>query len=830
MILLPISHEDLRTRRWPAVTTAIVVVTIAASTLFLFRERAAERAVADAQRLATFYYRDHPYLRLRPAQPGDLTEDDLPPELTQFLPTGRDAEQKHLDDLVRSAQRQREHLPLLTWAWIPAKKNLVGLFTHALLHGGVLHLGFNLWFLVLTGVNLEDRWGRRVFPLFYVAAAIVAALAHAYFTTRADIPMIGASGAIAGAMGAFLVLFARTKIRFYYWPNLRTRTFLAPAWLMLPLWFGGELFDGLMTPNDGVARFAHVGGFAFGALFAMGMRWSGLDHRLDTNIEKTLVSERDPRLAEADAMIQTRQFADAFALLDAFLAERPMDIDARLLALRASESAGDTARRAAAFAGLVATYGRAGQIEPMVALHAEAIAGGLGDAIAAADHARVARIHEDQGHLDLAEDAYRRAHAGAATDVATVRAMFAHARLAARRGDRTSAIHLYSTLAHADGPALELRADVTRELQTLTQDGASKAQGEMTMPELIELPDPTYDVLVTATPETTPSGEGFVSALAAAFGVQEDVAARLAAGAPMKVKRGVSLSEAERMCRTLASLGASVELVPNDVALPEAAPRPLPPPSPPVTSLPPVTTSVPSPPSVAAISLQAPAPIGIVVRPSMSPPRTSGAPMPQPAAPSPALQLPLFTIPTNVIRGAAVVGVLAVLLLSVRWLKQQTSAHQLGNAGKGESRCINKDCLAMLGLDRKTDTPAQFTLVVAWRHGCLDETGYGTYLDGLHEKHGKSGLQVVGAGLGVPATNDPRSLSQGFQPAPADFPPAGCERGFRVVPTRSGFVEDFFSPPATYLYDDAGYMMAVWKGGMSPAQRDALAAYLDQKL
>jgi tetratricopeptide (TPR) repeat protein len=537
------------------------------------------------------------------------------------------------------------------------------------------------------------------------------------------------------------------------------------------------------------------------------------------------VSERDPRLAEADAMIQTRHFADAFALLDAFLVERPMDIDARLLALRASESAGDTVRRAAAFAGLVATYGRSGQVEPMVALHAEAIAAGLGDAIAAADHARVARIQEDQGHLDLAEDAYRRAHVGVASDTASVRAMFAHARLAALRGDRRSAIELYSALARADGPALELRADVTKVLQTLADEEATP-EGDMTMPELIEVRDPTYDVFVTATPETTPSGEGFVPALAAAFGVPEDVAARLAAGAPMKVKRGVTLSEAERMCVLLASLGASVELLSNDVALPETVPPPRTPPSPPLTSLPPVAAQ----PSFAPTASQAPAPIGIVVRPSMSPPRSSGAPMPQPAVPSPALQLPLFTIPTNVIRAAAVAGVLAVLLLSVRWLKQQTSAHQLGNAGKGESRCINKDCLAMLGLDRKTDTQAQFTLVVAWRHGCLDETGYGTYLDGLHEKHGKSGLQVVGAGLGVPATNDPRSLSQGFQPAPADFPPAGCERGFRVVPTRSGFVEDFFSPPATYLYDDGGYLMAVWKGGMSPSQRDALAAYLDQKL
>jgi membrane associated rhomboid family serine protease len=833
MILLPISHEDLRTRRWPAVTAGIVVVTIAASSSFLLRERAAEQTLRETRREAMLYWRDHLYLRYRPDQPADAAEEELSPELTRFLPKGHEDEQRHLDGLVASLKKQEEDLPVFRWAWIPAKMSAIALVSHQLLHGGVLHLGFNLWFLLLTGINLEDRWGRRVFPFFYLACGAVAAFAHAYFTAQPSRPMIGASGAIAGAMGAFLVLFARTKIRFFYWPNLRGQsTFLAPAWLMLPLWFAGEIFDGIMTPSDGVARFAHVGGFAFGALFAWGMKQSGLDRKLDTQIERALVSERDPRLTEADAMIQAGRFGEAFAQLDALVAERPAELDARLLLLRASEVSGDSLRRADAFAGLIGAYGRAGRLDPMLSLYSEAVAAKADGSVSAADRVRIAKTLEERGDAVGADDAYRRAHGGVATDVIAVRAMYAHAALAARSGDKDEAATLYSTLARSDGAAQSLRGDVLRELETLTREGARPQPrgAPMSMNDFLDLPEPTFDVVVSATPDFTPAGEPFVPALAAAFGVPEEVAARLAAGAPMKVKRGIPRGDAEAMERLLTSLGAAVELLGNDVSVPASMPatRVSIPVASRATSAPPVVIAVGPAPVVVNAPSNAPAPIGIVTRPSMAPPlRASGAPLPQAAAPA-KLELP-FTIPTSVIRWAGVAAVIGLLLLSVRWLKMQTQEHTLGNASKGESRCINKDCLAMLGLDRKGELGAQLTLVVAWRDGCLPD-GYGAYLDGLHEKHGKKGLQIVGAGLGVPSSNDPRAMSMRPQAPPAEFPPAGCEPAFRVVPTRSGFVEDFFSPPATYLYDDGGYMMAVWKGGMSPAQREQLASYLDKKL
>ena len=157
--------------------------------------------------------------------------------------------------------------------------------SHQFLHGGWMHLVFNMWFLWLTACNLEDRWGRLVFLPFYLASGIAGALAHRWFNAGSGTPMVGASGAIAGAMGGFLVIFASTPIRFFYllWLGLRPKwgTFEARAIVMLPLWLLVEVLSGVFARGSGTAHWAHVGGFAFGAAVAGAVRVSGLDEKLD---------------------------------------------------------------------------------------------------------------------------------------------------------------------------------------------------------------------------------------------------------------------------------------------------------------------------------------------------------------------------------------------------------------------------------------------------------------------------------------------------------------------------------------------------------------------
>src|SRR5262249_51878812 len=159
-----------------------------------------------------------------------------------------------------------DDVPIRVFGYVPAKNNVVGLVTHMFLHGGWLHLFGNLWFLWLCGINFEDRWGRKAFLPFYLASGIVAALVHKLCVGEAGshMPLVGGSGAIAGAMGAFLVCFGATRIKFFYfW--VRWGTFHAPAYVMLPLWFLEQLMWGLASMGgDAVAYWAHVGGFVFG--------------------------------------------------------------------------------------------------------------------------------------------------------------------------------------------------------------------------------------------------------------------------------------------------------------------------------------------------------------------------------------------------------------------------------------------------------------------------------------------------------------------------------------------------------------------------------------
>jgi len=170
---------------------------------------------------------------------------------------------------------------------VPNHLTAHGFVTHMFVHGGFWHLFFNLLFLYLAGPFVEDRWGRPVFASFYLFAGVVAALAFVLRYPDSPTPLIGASGAIAGVMGAFLILFWNTKITFFYWLFFMfVGTFEAPAWLMLPLWFvRAALFAQASDVADpsgasgGTAFLAHVAGFAVGVAVALAFRHYRVEER-----------------------------------------------------------------------------------------------------------------------------------------------------------------------------------------------------------------------------------------------------------------------------------------------------------------------------------------------------------------------------------------------------------------------------------------------------------------------------------------------------------------------------------------------------------------------
>jgi len=150
-------------------------------------------------------------------------------------------------------------------AWVPAP---VTVFTSMFLHGGFLHLAGNLLYLWVFADNVEDSMGHGRFVLFYALCGVVAALVQVLPDTGSTIPMIGASGAVSGVLGAYVLLYPRAKVLVAVPLVVVLYTLRLPAVLVLGIWFAGQLLSSLAAPlaGGGVAFRAHVGGFGAGLL------------------------------------------------------------------------------------------------------------------------------------------------------------------------------------------------------------------------------------------------------------------------------------------------------------------------------------------------------------------------------------------------------------------------------------------------------------------------------------------------------------------------------------------------------------------------------------
>jgi len=146
------------------------------------------------------------------------------------------------------------------------------LLSSMFLHGNLGHLVGNMWILGLFGDNVEDRLGRFSFLLFYLAAGVFSGLVHIIFNPSSMIPTIGASGAIAGVMGAYLFLFPLARVTAFFPIIFIPYFFRVPSFLYIGVWFliqlyYGTLALGLGAVYGGIAWWAHIGGFVFGVIF-----------------------------------------------------------------------------------------------------------------------------------------------------------------------------------------------------------------------------------------------------------------------------------------------------------------------------------------------------------------------------------------------------------------------------------------------------------------------------------------------------------------------------------------------------------------------------------
>jgi membrane associated rhomboid family serine protease len=178
-----------------------------------------------------------------------------------------------LGDALQRALMQIAFIPRVFWVPGYWQRDMLTTFASMFLHGGLLHIGSNMLYLWIFGDNIEDRLGHLRYTIFYFLCGILATFAHAFFNASSGVPAIGASGAIAGVLGAYLILYPHaqvtTLIPIFMFITVRQ----VPAVFILGLWFVLQLFSGVGSLGvrdaqdmGGVAYFAHIGGFVAGMI------------------------------------------------------------------------------------------------------------------------------------------------------------------------------------------------------------------------------------------------------------------------------------------------------------------------------------------------------------------------------------------------------------------------------------------------------------------------------------------------------------------------------------------------------------------------------------
>lgn len=349
-MLIPIKHENMSARRWPVITLGLIAINVLC---LLFTsatvDREAKKQAGTTRAHILMLAAAHPQLTVTPETQKliDSFKEDNPKIWTELsnesrpVADGWDAQMRMMVEQeqwqAEMARLEEEYARLKaenmteTYAFIPGRRTAISYLTANFLHGGWMHLIGNMWFLWLAGFVLEDVWGRPLYLTFYLVAGAASMQFYAWTAPHSLTPTLGASGAVAGLMGAFLVRFPTMKIEMgWLWFTWRFRftKFKAPAWSLLLLWLAMEAFSGfLFGHSDGVAHWTHVGGFLFGAIFALVIRASGVEKSLTKKVTEELELAHDPEIESATELLHAGKMVEAQSVLEAYVKAKPDSAD-----------------------------------------------------------------------------------------------------------------------------------------------------------------------------------------------------------------------------------------------------------------------------------------------------------------------------------------------------------------------------------------------------------------------------------------------------------------------------------------------------------------------
>lgn len=437
MLLVPLAHESQRVQRLPWVTFILIGLNVL---VFLFTNFSGpDEAVLNAK-FDEFdqYLSSHPYLEIRPEIKKLMSQEyiDQIKTLKEAVPTTNltqeeiDTEQAQLDSISDEILEQLSNVPANKWGYIPAQPKFINLFTCIFVHAGWLHLIGNMLFLYLAGCSIEDLWGRPIYIAFYFLSGIVATWMHAVRFPESMTPLVGASGAIAGLMGAFAVRLYKTRITFFYLIFIRWGTFQAPAYIMLPLWFAQQLLYANVSGESEVAFHAHIGGFIFGAVVALAMKYSGIEEKyLAPAIEKKVSLAQNPMYLEAIEKSEKGDFANALLLLERVVRQEPNHVDAFMEMKRIAEIKHDEALIARYTGGVLDALVRTREAELLHTIYAQYLERPDHESLPAKTLYNLGGYYEAENEFTPALRAYEELAARHPSDPLTMKALSKTARI-----------------------------------------------------------------------------------------------------------------------------------------------------------------------------------------------------------------------------------------------------------------------------------------------------------------------------------------------------------------------------------------------------------------
>jgi membrane associated rhomboid family serine protease len=450
-MLIPIKHENMSARRWPVITFALIAINVVVFLATLGPLQDEQKQIAPTKLHLILLAATHPELKV-PADSQDVVrslKDRYPKQWAQLNTRKRrawddwDARMLQMDDpevlqsemnnLSADLQKARADSILEKYAYVPVHPTAISYLTANFLHGGWMHLIGNMWFLWLAGFVLEDFWGRPLYTAFYLISGAASMMLDGLFNSGSITPTLGASGAIAALMGAFLVRFPKMKIEMLWWIFLRPRRFKAPAYYLLPGWLALEVFYGsVFGQSTGVAHWAHVGGFAFGALTALTLRYTGLEQKAHEKVEAELTLQSGPEIQRANEFLDKGELLSAEEILNDYVSRNPDSIDAYMLLRTIYQKQNKQIAAAETLAKVCVLHLRAKENDLAWKCYEEFLAAG-GQAPPAANWMELCRAAESLQHFDRAVAEYEKLIATYPADRQSIAAQLAAARICLKR-------------------------------------------------------------------------------------------------------------------------------------------------------------------------------------------------------------------------------------------------------------------------------------------------------------------------------------------------------------------------------------------------------------